>query len=129
MCNPARDAGRGREAVRLLEGEGLRPELLVLDVSSEQSVADAKQTLQQTHNRLDVLINNAGIFLPVSLLSAGVLCLLLVLVYRYQSDIYECEYIIEVSNAPLSFIHTLYRLIISLHSVRACPSGRLQVKL
>ena len=91
MCNPARDAGRGREAVRLLEGEGLRPELLVLDVSSEQSVADAKQTLQQTHNRLDVLINNAGIFLPVSLLSGGVFCLLLVLVYRYQSDIYECN--------------------------------------
>ena len=126
MCNPARDAGRGREAVRLLEGEGLRPELLVLDVSSEQSVADAKQTLQQTHNRLDVLINNAGIFLPVSLLSGGVFCLLLVLVYRYQSDIIVDT---EVSNAPLSFIHTLYRLIISLHSVRVCPSGRLQVKL
>ena len=51
--------------MKQLEGEGLNPELLVLDVSSEQSVAAAKQTLQETHNRLDVLINNAAIFLSV----------------------------------------------------------------
>jgi carbonyl reductase 1 len=61
-----RDPGRGRDAVKQLEGEGLNPELLVLDVSSEQSVAAAKQTLQETHNRLDVLINNAAIFLSSS---------------------------------------------------------------
>ena len=68
LCgNLARDPTRGRDAVRELEGEGLYPELLVLDVSSEQSVTAAKQTLQQTHNRLDVLINNAAIFLSVRL--------------------------------------------------------------
>lgn len=59
----ARDPTRGREAVQKLEGEGLHPEFLQLDVSSEQSVTAAKLALQQTHNRLDILINNAAVFL------------------------------------------------------------------
>ena len=67
LLSPARDPVRGRDAVQLLEGEGLHPELLVLDVSSEQSVVAAKQTLQETHNRLDVLINNAALVLSVRL--------------------------------------------------------------
>ena len=59
--------------MKLLEGEGLHPEFLVLDVASEQSVAAAKQTLQETHNRLDILINNAALFLSVSLRQWGLL--------------------------------------------------------
>ena len=61
----ARDPTRGRDAVRLLEGEGLHPDLLVMDVSSEQSVVAGKQSLEQSHNRLDVLINNAALLIRV----------------------------------------------------------------
>lgn len=65
----ARNPARGREAVQLLEKEGLHPELLILDVTSEESVTSARQTLQQSHNRLDVLINNAAVLLRVRLIA------------------------------------------------------------
>lgn len=68
----ARNPARGREAVQLLEKEGLHPELLILDVGSEESVTAARQSLQQSHNRLDVLINNAAVLLKVRLIA--VLC-------------------------------------------------------
>lgn len=63
----ARNPARGREAVQLLEREGMHPELLILDVTSQESVVAAKQSLQQSHNRLDVLINNAAVLLKVKL--------------------------------------------------------------
>ncbi len=34
----ARNAGRGEEAVKQLQGEGLKPELLVLDVDNIDSI-------------------------------------------------------------------------------------------
>ena len=61
----ARSAERGREAVRQLESEGLHPELLSLDVTSVESVTAARQKVQQSHNRLDVLVNNAGVMFRV----------------------------------------------------------------
>ena len=61
----ARSAERGREAVRKLEKEGLAPQLVCLNVSSEESVCAARQVVQEQYNRLDVLVNNAGVFLRV----------------------------------------------------------------
>ena len=61
----ARSAERGTEAVRQLEGEGLAPQLVCLDVSSEESVCAARQVVQEQYNRLDVLVNNAGVFFGV----------------------------------------------------------------
>ena len=61
----ARSAERGTEAVRQLEGEGLAPQLVCLDVSSEESVCAARQVVQEQYNRLDVLVNNAGVLFGV----------------------------------------------------------------
>lgn len=57
-----RDQERGEEAVSLLHSEGLKDvELLLLEVTSEESVQLAYQKLAIRIDHLDVLINNAGI--------------------------------------------------------------------
>ena len=55
----------GREAVRKLEGEGLSPQLVTLDVSSEESVRAAKQVVEGQYRRVDVLVNNASVLFGV----------------------------------------------------------------
>ena len=58
----SRDAARGQEAIEKLKAEGLTAaEVLVLDVASEDSVIAARAVLGNRLDRLDVLINNAGI--------------------------------------------------------------------
>ena len=57
----ARDDGRGREAVKLLEGEGLKPKYHQLDITSSASIENLRAYLQDSYGGLDVLINNAGI--------------------------------------------------------------------
>ena len=57
-----RDKERGEEAVELLHSEGLKDvELVLIDVTSEQSVQQAYDELAKRIDYLDVLINNAGI--------------------------------------------------------------------
>jgi NAD(P)-dependent dehydrogenase (short-subunit alcohol dehydrogenase family) len=58
----ARDEARGQEAVAKLHAEGFKEvELLLIDVSDEASVQKACAELSQCTDKLDVLINNAGI--------------------------------------------------------------------
>ncbi|ROW01512.1 hypothetical protein VSDG_02048 [Cytospora chrysosperma] len=58
-------AGRRKEAVEQAAGnlqtEGLSVEPLVLDVTSDESVAQAAKAVGDKHGHLDVLVNNAGI--------------------------------------------------------------------
>jgi NAD(P)-dependent dehydrogenase (short-subunit alcohol dehydrogenase family) len=57
-----RDKERGDKAVELLHSEGLTDvELVLIDVTSEQSVQQAYDELAKRIDYLDVLINNAGI--------------------------------------------------------------------
>lgn len=58
----ARDAEKGRSAAEKLAGEG-DVEFMQLDVTSEQSIKDLVAGIKAKHGRLDVLINNAGVFL------------------------------------------------------------------
>ena len=67
MIDTARNRERGEGAVKQLEEEGLQPEFLPLDVDSEESIRTAKETVEKKYGRLDVLINNAGILLYVTL--------------------------------------------------------------
>lgn len=58
----SRDLQRGQQAVDKLKAEGLTSvEVLQIDVADEQSVQQAKDSLSQKTQSLDVLINNAGI--------------------------------------------------------------------
>lgn len=57
----ARDAGRREAAVQSLRADGVDAFGVALDVTSEQSVADAAAVIEAETGRLDVLVNNAGI--------------------------------------------------------------------
>ncbi|MET9002090.1 SDR family oxidoreductase [Amycolatopsis sp. NPDC004169] len=56
----SRDEGRGQEAVDKLAAGGAKAVLVPLDVTSDESVADAVRLVRKHTDRLDVLINNAG---------------------------------------------------------------------
>jgi NAD(P)-dependent dehydrogenase (short-subunit alcohol dehydrogenase family) len=58
----ARDGGRGIAVAEKLQGEGLAVRFVELDVLRDQTIGAAAATLDAAHGRLDVLVNNAGIF-------------------------------------------------------------------
>ena len=57
----AREAAAGERAVEDLRDDGVDAEMVILDVTSPASVADAAAHVGERHGRLDVLVNNAGI--------------------------------------------------------------------
>ncbi len=59
----SRDGERGARAAHALAEEGLAVEALTLDVADEASVRAAAERVSADPGRLDVLVNNAGIFL------------------------------------------------------------------
>ena len=56
----ARDEGRGHEAIKLLNGEGLSPLFHQLDITSQESVDALKKFVVGKYGGVDVLVNNAG---------------------------------------------------------------------
>ncbi|KFQ42577.1 PREDICTED: carbonyl reductase [NADPH] 1-like [Nestor notabilis] len=62
----ARDPGRGQEAVKKLEEEGLHPFFHQLDIDDLQSIRALRVFLKEKYGGLDVLINNAGIAFKVN---------------------------------------------------------------
>ena len=61
----SRDLSRGREAVRKLEAQGLKPKLHQLEIDNPQSVSAVKDFLLKEYGGLDLLVNNAAIAFPV----------------------------------------------------------------
>jgi NAD(P)-dependent dehydrogenase (short-subunit alcohol dehydrogenase family) len=59
----ARDHARGRAAAAALEGQGLGVVFYPLDVTDARSVRALEAHLEREYGRLDVLVNNAGVFL------------------------------------------------------------------
>ncbi|MEV0402476.1 SDR family oxidoreductase [Actinoallomurus sp. NPDC050550] len=57
----ARDHGRGTTAADELAGQGLDVRFVHLDVTDPETIAAAARFVSDTHDRLDILINNAGI--------------------------------------------------------------------
>jgi NAD(P)-dependent dehydrogenase (short-subunit alcohol dehydrogenase family) len=57
----ARDTARGNAAVAELVEDGLEVRFVPLDVTSDESVAAAADTVKRAVGRLDVLVNNAGV--------------------------------------------------------------------
>ncbi len=58
----ARRREAGEAAVRSLQQEGLEAEFQPLDVTDADQIARLAEHIAQTYGRLDVLVNNAGIF-------------------------------------------------------------------
>ena len=67
MPPTARSEKRGREALTLLQEEGLHPKFMQLDITSNESIEAAKRDILAKYGHLDVLVNNAGICLRVNL--------------------------------------------------------------
>jgi NAD(P)-dependent dehydrogenase (short-subunit alcohol dehydrogenase family) len=59
----ARDATKGRAAVRVLAREGLNVTFQRLDVTESAGIKRFARHLRRKVGRLDVLVNNAGIYL------------------------------------------------------------------
>ena len=59
----ARDEKKGREAALKLQNEGLDVLFYPLDVTSVQSILGLGEWVEKTFNRVDILINNAGILI------------------------------------------------------------------
>jgi NAD(P)-dependent dehydrogenase (short-subunit alcohol dehydrogenase family) len=57
----ARNAEAGEGAAAQLRSEGLKVESVQLDVASEASMRQAADSVRSRHDRLDVLVNNAGV--------------------------------------------------------------------
>lgn len=58
----ARDEVKGREAAETLKGEGLDVEAIQLDVDGLESHQRAAKEIEAKFGKLDILINNAGIY-------------------------------------------------------------------
>ena len=58
----SRDKARGEAAIKQLNAEGItNVELIQIDITDNESIRRAKETLQARIDALDILINNAGI--------------------------------------------------------------------
>src|SRR4051794_8027678 len=59
----ARDRARGQTAAEDLRKEGIDAHPIGIDVTDEQTIAQARERIEQEFGHLDVLINNAGVSL------------------------------------------------------------------
>lgn len=59
----SRDPEMGHEAARKLKESNLDVSFVVMDVNNQESIRQAVITINEKYGRLDVLINNAGVYL------------------------------------------------------------------
>lgn len=59
----ARSAEKGVEAATELKNEGLDVEFILIDVDNAETHESAAKSIEENYGKLDILINNAGIFL------------------------------------------------------------------
>lgn len=59
----SRDPSKGSESAEQLAETGLDVSSVVMDVTDQESIRLAAMTITETFGRLDVLINNAGVYL------------------------------------------------------------------
>lgn len=60
----ARDLNKGREAAKHLASEGLSVELVQIDVTRADHIAQLQAFIESRFGRLDILVNNAGMIHP-----------------------------------------------------------------
>ncbi|CAH0212820.1 SDR family oxidoreductase [Peribacillus sp. Bi134] len=62
----SRDPEKGHESTQRLKDSNLDVSFLVMDVNNQESIHQAAITVNEQYGRLDVLINNAGVYLDES---------------------------------------------------------------
>ncbi|CAL9687736.1 unnamed protein product [Knipowitschia caucasica] len=62
----ARNTGRGEDAVKTLNSEGLQPKFQQLDINDLSSITQAAAFFKATYGGVDILVNNAGIAFKVA---------------------------------------------------------------
>jgi NAD(P)-dependent dehydrogenase (short-subunit alcohol dehydrogenase family) len=96
----SRSGDRGDEAVKVLTGEGVDARAVRLDVTDEESLAEAAAWIDAEYGRLDVLVNNAGIiaggYTPPSETPLGIVR------DNYETNVFG---VIAVTNAMLPLLH------------------------
>lgn len=64
----ARDESRGKEAAGTLKSEGIDAVPVILDITRQDTMNSTLRFIENEYGRLDVLVNNAGIFLEKGIL-------------------------------------------------------------
>jgi len=59
----SRDPEKGQEAAQKLQESALDVSFVLMDVDHQESIRQAALTVNERFGRLDVLINNAGVYL------------------------------------------------------------------
>lgn len=59
----ARDRGKADDAAAMLQAQGLPVEAITLDVNRQDSITAAANEVERRYDQLDILINNAAVFL------------------------------------------------------------------
>jgi len=66
-----RSAEKGEAAARVLQGEGLEAECILLDVTKSEHILQAVRYVEDKYGKLDILVNNAGMAHPEESLSGN----------------------------------------------------------
>ncbi len=107
----SRDLQSGKSAARDLSSQGLPVEAVKLEVTSQFDIENLASYLRDTHGRVDVLVNNAGILIDADLNNSTSIC---------EVDAEVIRKTLEVNTiAPMMLIKTLLPL------MRQAGSGRI----
>jgi NAD(P)-dependent dehydrogenase (short-subunit alcohol dehydrogenase family) len=60
VCRNAQKGAAARDEIARVSGSGRKPELVIADLESQAQIHRAAKEIASKHNRIDVLINNAG---------------------------------------------------------------------
>jgi len=92
----SRDEGRGQEALKSLQGEGLNPKFHQLDIDDAASVERLRDFLTQQYGGLDVLVNNAGIAFKASATESFAVQAVVTLKTNFWSTLKACDILFPI---------------------------------
>ena len=86
----ARDLGRGKAAAKKLRAGSFDVHFVLLDITDEQSIQSAAEMVTKQWGKVDVLVNNAGIFPEYSLGTRPSLLEVSIFKDTFETGVGEC---------------------------------------